>query len=978
MDAIYSSVFINYGMNRDALTIGEMGDILVVCTDRDETAIEPYIQWKREKGYQVSKEVVPAGTNVVSLVQDAYNDNNNLLYVQLVGDWADIKCNTLNGSTPPMDPQIGCVVGTDEVPDITVGRFSAESPAHVTTQVNKVITYEKTPQLGAGWYAVATGIASNEGPGDDGEYDYEHEDVIYYNKLDSATFDAFNDIYDPGASASDVSTAVNNGTSVINYTGHGSPTSWGTTGFNNSDVAGLSNGDMMPWIVSVACNNGDFHTGTCFAEAWQRKEGGGSVMFLGASISQPWNPPMRGQDYFADILTGGYDYAAYPGQNGITTTEGRTTLGTIVFNGLVLMTTESGGGSDWQTAKTWNLFGDPSMQVRTDEPAELTLSNSLIMTALPFETTISSGGNPVEGAMVTLSQDGNYFTGVTDAAGNVSIANSLMPGDALLVVTAFNTETIYEIITVIPADGPYVIYAGHTVNDANGNNDGLMDYGESVMLTIMLTNVGSDDAENVDVALSSNDEFINITDANENYGTIPSGDTISVTDAFALDVLGSIPDLHEVLFNLEATGEDTWESIFTDKGHAPQLNLASFTIDDASGNGNGKLDPDETVDLTITLSNDGSSGASTVVGTLSCTSPHITIQQTSMTYGTMGSGDNATAVYQVTAASDTPPGHSANFDMEISADLGASGEGNFLIIVGQIPVLVIDLDENNNSSVEMINCLTNLGVGADVVDSWPENMNLYSSLFVCLGMYPENYTLTQSEGQELANYLEIGGNIYMEGGDTWAYDDQTPVHPMFNIKGLSDGSNGLNYILGKDSTFTEGLLYSYAGDDSWIDQIEPEGDAFTIFQHQAPEFILAVANDEGSYRTIGSSFEFGGLEEGSSTKDYLMHKYLEFFGIESIYVGVADNHLDQISSSMIYPNPFSNKAQISFALERPGEVRVEIYNHNGQMIDQLVSQQMQAGLNELSWNTGNNANGVYFFRIVSDQQVLTKKALLVR
>ena len=39
-------------------------------------------------------------------------------------------------------------------------------------------------------------------------------------------------------------------------------------------------------------------------------------MFLGGSISQPWQPPMRGQDYFADLLIGGYDYDAHPGQNG--------------------------------------------------------------------------------------------------------------------------------------------------------------------------------------------------------------------------------------------------------------------------------------------------------------------------------------------------------------------------------------------------------------------------------------------------------------------------------------------------------------------------------------------------------------------------------------------------------------------------------------------------------------------------------------
>ena len=75
----------------------------------------------------------------------------------------------------------------------------------------------------------------------------------------------------------------------------------------------LTNGDKLPFIISVACNNGDFDLGTCFAEAWLRKEDGGAIMFMGASISQPWNEPMRGQDYFMDVLIGGYDYSAHPG-----------------------------------------------------------------------------------------------------------------------------------------------------------------------------------------------------------------------------------------------------------------------------------------------------------------------------------------------------------------------------------------------------------------------------------------------------------------------------------------------------------------------------------------------------------------------------------------------------------------------------------------------------------------------------------------
>jgi hypothetical protein len=979
MDAIYASVFINYQENRDDLTIGEMGDILVICTDRDETAMDPYIQWKKEKGYNVTKEVVAGGTNVNSLVQDAYNANNDLLYVQLVGDWADIKCNTLSSGSP-MDPQVGCVVGGDEVPDICVGRFSAENPAHVTTQVDKVINFEKLPDMGADWYKTATGIGSNQGPGDDGELDYEHLDVIFNDKLDPFTYETFNPIYDPTGSIGDVNAAVNGGTSVINYCGHGSPTSWGSTGFSNSNVASLTNGDMTPWIVSVACNNGDFHTGTCFAEAWQRKDGGGSVMFLGASISQPWNPPMRGQDYFADMFTGGYDYSAHAGQNGISTTEGRTTLGAIIFNGLVLMTTESGGSSDWETAKTWNLFGDASMQARSDTPENLTLSTNVVMVGIPYTTMVTAGGAPVESAMVTLSQDGNYFTGITDASGNVSIIHTLIPGDALLVVTAFNTETIYEIVSVIPSSGAYVIYASHIINDNTGNADSLLDYGESVMFSISLTNVGSADANNVEVILSTEDDYITITDGTENYGTIPAGATIEIENGFALDVAGNIPDEHNILFNLESTGEDTWNSSFSDMGHAPVLMFGGYTISDPGGNGNGKLDPGETVDLTITVSNDGSSDAAGVVGLLSSTSEFIEITTSSMTYGPITAGGSSEQTYTVTAGSETPAGHSAPFSMDITANLGVSGSGEFFIIVGQIPVLVIDVDANNNSANEMMTCLDNLSVGADLVDSWPDEMTLYSSIFICLGTYPDNHVLDAAEGQELADYLNEGGNVYMEGGDTWYYDQGTPVHSMFNISGVADGGADLGTILGQPGTFTDGLSYNYNGDNNYIDHIAPTGDAFTIFKNQIPSYNNAIAYDEGTYRTIGSSFEFGGLIDGDASKDFLMHQYLDFFGIESIWVSVPETTAATVEFGQAYPNPFIGETNISFSLSEEMNISIDVYNMSGQKVTTLGNSTYTAGTHILKWNAGADGvpEGIYFFRMLTENEVITRKVILMQ
>ena len=334
------------------------GHMLVIYTAEYKNAIQPFIAHKESLGFTVAEQEVAKGTNVKNTIQNAYNADHDLLYVQLVGDWDDIRCDTVEGG--PADNALGLVAGSDNYYDLIISRFSVGSAADVTNQVNKVITYETNPNQD--WWKRGLGIASNEGPGDDGETDKEHVEIIKVYKLLPHGYTTVYDEYDPGASASGVTSAVNGGLHVINYTGHGSETAWGTTGYSNNDVYALSNGDKLPIIFSTACVVGLYSFWEeCFAEAWLRKQNGGAVSALMATIYQPWDPPMRGQDYMNDLLTGGYDYATNPG-TGISTSHGKTRVGSIAFNAFNLQIAEAGIG-DVNTTKTWVLFGDGSLQV---------------------------------------------------------------------------------------------------------------------------------------------------------------------------------------------------------------------------------------------------------------------------------------------------------------------------------------------------------------------------------------------------------------------------------------------------------------------------------------------------------------------------------------------------------------------------------------------------------------------------------------
>jgi hypothetical protein len=445
MNSIYQSLFVNYEAP-SRLNLSDRGDLLVITTARDEAAIAPYIDWKIQKGFNVSKIVVAKGTNVKSIVKAEYAKNPKLLYVQIVGDWEDIKSD-LGPDSAPIDPMLGAIEGKDNFAEVIIGRFSAKSAADVTVQVDKTIAYEKSPDMTGDWYKNSMGIGSNEGAGagDDGEADYVHLGNIFKYRLNPTTYDTQFEMYaTKNATAQQVFDNVNkNGVGLINYTGHGSHDNWTTTGFGNSHISKLTNGNRLPVIVSVACVNGEFHLGgDAFAEAWLKKKGGGAAAMWAATINQPWAPPMRGQDYFNDLLSGGFDYTKNAVGKGINTTEGRSTFGALTANASHLMLTESSSSSDIETVQTWTVFGDVTLQVRSDSPARYNVNHVGANANSPFVITLETkSGEPVKNAIVSMSKDGKSFSATSNEDGSATISSKLAAGTYTLTISGFNLET---------------------------------------------------------------------------------------------------------------------------------------------------------------------------------------------------------------------------------------------------------------------------------------------------------------------------------------------------------------------------------------------------------------------------------------------------------------------------------------------------------------------------------------------------------
>ncbi|KYK20183.1 hypothetical protein AYK24_04090 [Thermoplasmatales archaeon SG8-52-4] len=450
-EKIYENHFINFEKLGRYDPVGEQGNLLIICYDDFIDEMQPFVEWKIMKGIPTEiKKVSEIGNadDIKTYIANYYNDYG-LTFILLVGDEAQVP--TLTASTHASDPSYTYIVGDDHYPDLFIGRFSAQNSDQVITQVERSVEYEKTPQEGAYWYKNGTGIGSSQGPGDDGEMDYEHLRNIRNNKLYPYTYIWGDELYDGTQGGDDaagnptpgmVSDAVNNGRSVINYCGHGSPSGWGSSGFSTSDINSLTNDNMLPYVICVACNNGQFDDyDECFCEAWLRAtnngEPAGAITATGSTKSMGWNPPMDAQDEMMDLMVESY------------TDNIRHTIGGIHYNGVMHMNDEY-GSSGYAETDTWHVFGDPSLQIRTDTPVGISVirDDEIEEDALSYEVTVTD----VEGALCAISRN-NELIGYayTDETGYALIEfNEPILGNdpCAIVVTAYNKIPYIDILPV--------------------------------------------------------------------------------------------------------------------------------------------------------------------------------------------------------------------------------------------------------------------------------------------------------------------------------------------------------------------------------------------------------------------------------------------------------------------------------------------------------------------------------------------------
>jgi subtilisin-like proprotein convertase family protein len=777
--------------------------MLIVVHDNFVDAVQPLVDWKRKTGFKVevirTSELgpVPSDNDVKAAIQQRYDTwaGPSLGFVLMVGDtdYTPIHTGNGGGNSQVTDNWYACVDGPDYLPDLAIARISTRTTAETTNVVNKLLTYERATFLDDVW-AKKAGFIGTSDSGHIGLIEGTHDWCIdtYYtpNGFLQTTWShggqsCDRHYYTYDADTSEIAASIDEGRTIVNYSGHGSVTSWqGPTshgGYDQGDVRNNTNDGMYPFVISNACVTGSLASTECFGETWQKEPNKGSIAFWGASNNSYWDED--------DVLQRALHGNIFP-------MDGSPPIGVIVNDTKLDLYSHYGNtGTVAYYFDMYNLLSEPSLSLWTRQPRDWVVeyTDAIPIGESSFTVTVTFEGQPVEGALVAVrkSDEAVFEAGYTDTNGEVTILLDPAPQN---VGTMDVTSTMHDFrphegtAEVISPDSPWLLYRAHSINDTvGGDGDGETEPGETFVMPVTVENVGEQPGNGLNGTLTTTTpEWCLIEDGSAGFpDLLPHEQGSTLPDHYSVHVLSTAPDRAMLRFEIAWTASDgsSGTTKFSRFVAAPALVFGDESVDDgAGGNDDGFLDPGETATLHVRLDNPGSHDAGNVSGILSCDSEHVTVVDDTSAYDDVSSGQSGWTIddhYKLEVAPGAPAPFWTTCTLEISANYGYETTDTFrLPISGRGEVLVID-DQGGTSAVTLVDTLTDLAYSTTsvaAVDTDPDGWWEYNFLVWSCG----DSTSTVSSAtlrQRLEEFVEAGGRVILEGGDLCRnHDDE---HPTF-------------------------------------------------------------------------------------------------------------------------------------------------------------------------------------------------------
>lgn len=693
-DALYNNVFFNWDADSRGNYMRHPTKYVILCPPAQAAQMQEFVEWKTQQGFHVILTTVGTGgtiantsTAIKNYMQGLWNaatpSDPAPTYLLIVGDESGSIAVAPNASTASPGGHITDqfyvrLNGNDYLPDMYWGRFSVSSTTELQNIIDKTVTYEKTAMEDLSYLGktiLIAGVDGNWAP-THGNGAINYATSQYFTPANGITSDNY--LYPAsGQSATDIRTKANEGRGYINYTAHGSYTSWGDPEFTTGHVNAMTNYGKYGVMIGNCCITNWFDYGyPCFGEAVIRKQNAGGVVYIAGINSTYWNEdydwavgykrPIDGSApaYDASKL-GAYDAMFHSHDEDYD--NWAMTVGDQIYMGNLAVQQSGSSRSDYYW-EIYHIMGDPSLMPYMGVPTvnTATFPNTILIGQPSINITAAPHSR------VALTKDGViHASAMMPASGSMTlpITPFTTVGTAKLVITAQNKITRIENITVAPSDGPFVTM--DAINYADNNNN-IPEYNEAGRLNVTFKNVGNASASNVTATLTCSTPGITITDNSETLAIIGPGASIVRNNAFAFNIANNVANGTVAMFTITTvSGSETWEHNFTLTLNAPVILFGDYNISYPTGNNNGNLDPGETATFSITVKNTGN--AASLPGTvwLSTFFPQLSISPSEVNFPALPASGSTSVDFILTAASSINMGTLVTLNM--SAGAGAYG-----------------------------------------------------------------------------------------------------------------------------------------------------------------------------------------------------------------------------------------------------------------------------------------------------------------
>ena len=904
--------------------------LVIVSDPMFQAQLAPFIAWKIKKGFKVTVGYTNTiGTTkqaIKSYLQNIYQGNSPMSYVLLVGDVAQIPAWPGDSDTHVTDLRY-CEYTNDDFPEVYYGRFSANNTAQLQPQIDKTLMYEQYTMPNPAYLSESLLVA-----GDDASFEMTHGNgQIYYG--DQNYFNPTNNViptayYQPLNNAA-VSTAIvakiNSGVSFANYTAHCGSDGWAEPSFVINDVNGLTNANKYGFWIGNCCQSNTFNV-DCLGEAALRKANGGAIGYIGGSNNTLWDedfywavgntPNIVAQPTYANTGLGAYDGYWHTLANEVNNTANwYITQSQMLVSGNLAVQASTSGSKQYYW-EIYHLMGDPTLIpfIGTPQVNTVTLNPSALLMGM---SSLQVSAMPY--SQVGLSQNGVLIaSGFTNASGTVTLnfnSGLLSVGNANIVVTGQNRVPVITTITVAPSNQPFVI-----VNSSSTSNP-LFD--SVVTMNVALENVavsGSGyNANNVAATISTTDAYVTLTDSSQPYGNINAATTIAQNNAFSFTVANNIPDEHVVVFQITITDNagNSWNGTIQVTLKAPKLDPLTLSVDDATTNNNGILDPGETANLIIQSKNIGHADVANVIATLTENSSFLTLNNVTTAPTTLNTNETKNFIFNVTANATTPLGTIVPLNYSITGGSANqySSTKNHELVIGFVPNYCQGSGETTtdefiqNVSFNTIN--NNSTQGPNYTD--------YTSISTTVNRN-QSYPITITNGEHWDGDL-IGCWV------DWNYDGDF-----------------------EDANETITITYTQGANGTGI------GTGNILVPNNAT---LGNARLRVRVQYQGSTAESCGNTPYGEVEDY------------KLVVQEALSVADFEKAIGIYPNPTNGNFTINLNEQFLNHTSaLEIYNTIGQLV---YNQKITTESTIIPFN---QTEGIYLVKITSNKQIITKKLIV--